>query len=233
MIEVTNLTKERLQNNKQVKVFDNFNLLISHGERVGLFGENGVGKSTLLDSIIKLDKDFTGKIETTSTNIAYVHQNTKDTLLPWMTCKDNIFKLLEYKKVIDLDKKEVLYKKLLNDLNVDFDLLKNPSELSGGQRQMVSFISSVMQEPEILLLDEPFSAIDSDRRKKMIHVLETYLPDTTVIICSHRGSEISDYINRVVVLQNQPTNITQDFKKEDTTEFKKSVEEISFTKYEK
>lgn len=233
MIKVINFTKERLQDNRRVKVFDNFNLFISRGEKVGLFGENGVGKSTLLDSIINLDRDFSGTIKTTTSDIAYVHQNTNDTLLPWMTCRDNIFKLLEYKKVVDLKKKEALYKKLLDDLRVDFDLLKKPSDLSGGQRQMISFISSVIQEPEILLLDEPFSAIDSDRRKNMIHALETYLPDTTVIICSHRGSEISDYINRVVVLQNQPTNITQDFKKEESTEFKRLVEEISFAKYEK
>ena len=138
MIEVINLTKERLQNNKQVKVFDNFNLFISNGERVGLFGENGVGKSTLLDTIINLDKNFSGTVKIGTKNIAYVHQNTKDTLLPWMTCKENIFQLLKYKGIVDLDKKESLYTNLLNDLDVDFDLSKKPSELSGGQRQMVS-----------------------------------------------------------------------------------------------
>ena len=167
MIEVINLTKERLQNNEQVKVFNSFNLLISHGERVGLFGENGVGKSTLLDSIINLDKNFSGIIKTSSDDIAYVHQNTKDTLLPWMTCRDNIFKLLEYKKVADLEKKEDLYKKLLGDLNVDFDLSKKPSELSGGQRQMVSFISNVIQEPDILTeLDKEIKEIESKIEKE-------------------------------------------------------------------
>lgn len=232
MITVKGYTKKRIQDNKQIKIFDNFDLFISRGERIGLFGGNGVGKSTLLDSIINLDSDFIGSIENESNNIAYVHQNTKDTLLPWMTCEENIFKLLEYKDAFDMASKEKLFKSLLSDLNVDFELSKRPSELSGGQRQLISFISSIIQEPEILLLDEPFSAIDADRREKMIHVLESYLPEATIIICSHRGSEVVDYINRVIVLENQPTQVTQDFKKQDSSNFHELVEKISFSNYE-
>lgn len=233
MIEIKNLTKVRYEKGKQIKIFKDFNLFISKGEKVGLFGANGVGKSTILDIIVNLDTDFTGFIKIDSKNISYVHQNIKDTLLPWMTCEENIFKFLDYKENVNISKKYKLYEALLDDLDIDFEFSKKTSELSGGQKQVVSFIMSVIQEPDIIFLDEPFSAIDSDRRDRMIYVLKKYLPKTTAIICSHRGNEVADYINRVIVFNNQPTTVTQDFVEGKSSNFKELVNKISFSQYEK
>ena len=119
-------------------------------------------------------------------------------------------------------------------MKIDFSLHSYPSDLSGGQQQVVAILRSLVSEPDVLLLDEPFSALDIERRKNIINVFKNNLSkNITTIICSHRGNEISSYINRVIAFQNQPVMITQDFNRNESVNFEKLVDEISFTKYEK
>ncbi len=215
------------------KIFSNLSLDINKGDVIGLFGPNGSGKSTLLGLLSGQDKEYTGSIELNSNNISFVHQRSKDTLLPWMTCKENILLSRKYRNLNILDGEKLL-ELLAHKMKIDFSMYSYPSDLSGGQQQVVAILRGLVSEPEILLLDEPFSALDIVRRKNIINVFKNNLnKDMTTIICSHRGNEISSYVNRVVVFQNQPVDIIQDFNRKNSTNFEKLVDNISFIKYEK
>jgi len=215
------------------KIFDNFSLDVNNGDIIGLFGSNGSGKSTLLGLLSGQDREYTGSIELNSDNVSFVHQRSKDTLLPWMTCKENILLSRKYRN-LSISDGEKLLELLADKMKIDFSMYSYPSDLSGGQQQVVAILRGLVSEPEILLLDEPFSALDIERRKNIINVFKNDLnKDMTTIICSHRGNEISSYVNRVVVFQNQPVDITQDFNRKNSIDFERLVDEINFTKYEK
>jgi NitT/TauT family transport system ATP-binding protein len=233
MLKIENLKKEHLNDGKNThRVFEGFSLEIKEGEKVGLFGSNGSGKSTLLDVISGLDLKYKGELLVGDSGVSYVHQDTKGTLAPWFSCEKNIFLPLAYKH-INIQEKKDLYKKLKEELEINFSLNKYPFELSGGQRQLVSVLRSILMKPDVLLLDEPFSAIDVDKREIVMKVFKKYLPETTVVICSHRGNEISDFIDRAIILEKQPAEIVREFKREKDDDFEAKVRLIRFAKNDK
>jgi len=235
MIEIKNLKKEYLsKNDNKIHIFKNFFLEIGKNEIVGLFGVNGSGKSTLLNMISGIDNEYTGSIKILSEKISYVNQKPMDTLLPWYTCEENILLVLDYHK-LDRIKGKILLKELTKKLNIDFSLSSYPFELSGGQQQVVSILRAFIIQPDILLLDEPFAALDIERRINIINLFKLYKDKMTIIITSHRGVEVSEILDRVVVLKNQPVEIFDDFSIKDMekSKFQEKVNQIRFKENEK
>ena len=235
MIEIKNLKKEYLsKNDNKIHIFKNFFLEIGKNEIVGLFGINGSGKSTLLNMISGIDNEYTGSIKILSEKISYVNQKPMDTLLPWYTCEENILLVLDYHK-LDRIKGKILLKELTKKLNIDFSLSSYPFELSGGQQQVVSILRAFIIQPDILLLDEPFAALDIERRINIINLFKLYKDKMTIIITSHRGVEVSEILDRVVVLKNQPVEIFDDFSIKDMekSKFQEKVNQIRFKENEK
>src|SRR3989338_4446040 len=107
MLKITNLQKSFRDNlNHQVEIFKNFNLEISRGEFVGIFGPNGCGKTTLLNLISGLDKDFSGKISfDNKVQISYIFQNYRESIFPWLTIAENIAYPLKLQGVSDKEQK--------------------------------------------------------------------------------------------------------------------------------
>ena len=235
MIEIKNLKKEYLsKNDNKIHIFKNFFLEIGKNEIVGLFGINGSGKSTLLNMISGIDNEYTGSIKILSEKISYVNQKPMDTLLPWYTCEENILLVLDYHK-LDRTQGKILLKELTKKLNIDFSLSSYPFELSGGQQQVVSILRAFIIQPDILLLDEPFAALDIERRINIINLFKLYKDKMTIIITSHRGVEVSEILDRVVILKNQPVEIFDDFSIKDMekSKFQEKVNQIRFKENEK
>ncbi|MFM2121171.1 MAG: hypothetical protein RL722_2639, partial [Pseudomonadota bacterium] len=145
-------------------LYSHFDLDLPRGEIVSIFGPNGCGKSTLMNMIAGLVAPDAGEIlfdgkTLRETRIGYVFQNYRDALFPWLTARDNIAYPLRRGGMAAA---EVAAKvdALTALFEIRFDLSRYPYELSGGQQQTVCIMRALATDPEVLFLDEPFSALD-------------------------------------------------------------------------
>ena len=145
-------------------LYDNFNLDIPQGRFISIFGPNGCGKSTLINlmaGLIPLDGGeilFDGR-PVKDVTIGYVFQNYRDALFPWMSARDNIAYPLKVRGQPAAPIRQRV-DELVAQFEVGFDLNSRPSDLSGGQQQLVSILRALAPKPEVMFLDEPFSALD-------------------------------------------------------------------------
>ena len=176
-------------------LYENFNLDIPKGKIVSVFGPNGCGKSTLINMIAGLIPVDAGEIlfdgkSLAQTKIGYVFQNYREAMFPWLRTIDNIaYPLrLEGRGKADVDAR---VEELVASFDVKFDLKRYPYELSGGQQQTASIMRALAPGPEVLFLDEPFSALDFEMtlfiREKLQEVfMQT---GTTMLLVSHDPEE--------------------------------------------
>jgi NitT/TauT family transport system ATP-binding protein len=194
-------------------IYDGFDLDIARGEFLSIFGPNGCGKSTLINIVAGLVPADGGTIrfggkELRDTKIGYVFQNYREALFPWLRSVDNI----EYPlKIAGLPKPERRAKveRLVAHLGVKIDLSRYPYELSGGQQQLVSIMRALVVEPEVLFLDEPFSALDYEMTLFMREQLQRIFMDTrtTTVLVSHDLEEAVYLADRVLLLSRRPARI--------------------------
>ncbi len=174
-----------------IPLYKDFNLDIKAGKIVSIFGPNGCGKSTLINMVAGLMPIDSGQVlfdgkTLTQTKIGYVFQNYRDALFPWMSAWDNIAYPL---KRMGMDKGQLQQRvdELIELFEIKFNLKQYPYELSGGQQQTVCIMRALASEPEVLFLDEPFSALDFEmtlfiREKLQEANLKT---GVTMVIVSH------------------------------------------------
>lgn len=199
IIEVKNLSKS-FDNNL---IINNISFDVYKGEIISIVGTSGCGKSTILNILSNTDKNYNGLINIKSINIGYMYQ--EPALFPWFTIKKNAYLACDIKKYNNynfIDKYLVKYG-LKNYLNM------YPSSLSGGMKQRLSLIRTLSISPEILLLDEPFGALDYQTRLLIIEDLYKFVKENniTVILITHDISEAISLSDRVIVLSNKPCNI--------------------------
>lgn len=187
-------------------IIDELNASIQDKEFVSIIGPSGCGKSTLFRLITGLEEASTGQIELTKTKshpVGYMPQ--KDMLLPWRTIIENAALPLECQGV---QKKEaqVKAKELLHKFGLQGYEKKYPKDLSGGMRQRVSFIRTLLTGGEILLLDEPFSALDALTKASLQEWLfeEWKEWEKTILFITHDVEEALFLSNRILVVENQP-----------------------------
>jgi NitT/TauT family transport system ATP-binding protein len=194
-------------------IYDDFDLDLPQGEFISIFGPNGCGKSTLINMIsglLPLDGGqvlFDGQtIE--ETRRSYVFQNYRDALFPWLRSIDNIHYPL---KLMGLSRREreARVEQLLADFDVKIDLNAYPYMLSGGQQQTVSILRALVTNPEVLFLDEPFSALDYEMTLFMREQLQRVFMKTrtTTLFVSHDLEEAVQLANRVLLLTRRPTRV--------------------------
>jgi NitT/TauT family transport system ATP-binding protein len=194
-------------------IYDNFNLDIPRGRFTSIFGPNGCGKSTLINMIsglVPIDSGtilFGGKT-LAQTRIGYVFQNYREALFPWMTAFDNIRYALQLRKVPEPEATERV-NKLVTRLGVKIDLRRYPYEMSGGQQQLVSIMRALVVEPEVLFLDEPFSALDYEMTLFMRDQLQRIFEETgtTMVLVSHDLEEAVYLADYVLLLSRRPARI--------------------------
>ncbi len=145
-------------------IYDKFDLDIPRGRLISVFGPNGCGKSTLINMVTgltPLDEGqilFDGRL-LSEIKFGYVFQNYREAMFPWLRAFDNIAYPLKLMKMPKRER-QARVEKLVEHLGVKLDLNRYPYEMSGGQQQLVSIMRALVVEPEILFLDEPFSALD-------------------------------------------------------------------------
>lgn len=190
---------------------------INKGEIVALVGASGQGKTTLLHALAGLTNVSAGSISHSSANLINTAISFQESLLlPWLTVRENIkfgFKFGAIKKHYKFSKRELDAKvdELLERIGISELSERRITELSGGQAQRVSIARTIIVEPEILLLDEPFSALDVTARAS----LQDWLIDLqkklglTVVIVTHDIDEAVRLGNRVLVLSNNGTELIE------------------------
>lgn len=196
-------------------LYSGFDLDLPKGKIVSIFGPNGCGKSTLINMIaglLPIDAGtvlFDGK-SARETVLGYVFQNYRDALFPWLSAKDNIRYPLKIagKSKVEI---EARIEELVVTFDTRIDLSRYPYELSGGQQQLVSIMRALAPHPEVLFLDEPFSALDYEMTLFIREKLQDAFAASGVamVIVSHDLEEavyLSDY---VLLLTKRPTRIAE------------------------
>lgn len=211
ILEVKNLYKNYETYEKEIKVLNNINFKVEKGDFLGIIGPSGSGKSTLLSIIAGLEDYSSGKIIKNNTKIGYMLQ--RDYLLPYLTILDNCLLGLKINKKCTKENinktKELLKKYGLKDYINSY-----PDELSGGQRQRASLIRTLSTNPSLLLLDEPFSALDYQTRINISKDIKKILKEEnkTMILVTHDINEAVNMCSRIIVLSNTPSYIKSVYK---------------------
>lgn len=212
-LKITDLSKVFLGSNKKVKALENITLEIQDGEFVSIVGTSGCGKSTLLNIIAGLNDYTNGSIELNGKQIsgpgsdrAVVFQT--DAVFPWLTVRENIEYGLKVKNVSKKERREIS-DELLNLVDLESFANSYPKELSGGMRKRIDIARAYAVSPEILLMDEPFGALDVVTREMMQNeLLEIWATKkTTVIFVTHDLEEALYLSDRIVLLSPRPGRI--------------------------
>ncbi|MEG0826340.1 MAG: ATP-binding cassette domain-containing protein [Bacilli bacterium] len=162
ILTIKNLRKIYHSKNGEIPAIDNFSFNLKEGEFISIVGPSGCGKSTILNILGELDKNFSGTIKLKKDiTLGYMLQN--DSLFNFRTILDNCLLGLEIQKKLTNDSKNYVLNLLTTYGLKDF-IYKYPSSLSGGMKQRVALIRTLATKPDILLLDEPFSALDYQTR---------------------------------------------------------------------
>ena len=196
-------------------LYTNFNLDLPRGEIVSIFGPNGCGKSTLMNMIAGLIEPDAGEIlfdgkSLKDTTIGYVFQNYRDALFPWITAWDNIAYPLRRKGMKEPEVRARV-EELIALFEIRFDLKRYPYELSGGQQQTVCIMRALAPKPEVLFLDEPFSALDFEMTLFIREKLqEAHLATgVTMVIVSHDLEDAVFLADHILLLTRRPTKIAE------------------------
>src|SRR5271156_2451658 len=191
-------------------IYDNFDLDIPRGELISVFGPNGCGKSTLINIVAGLIAPDAGQIlfdgmRLDEIKFGYVFQNYREALFPWMRAFDNIAYPLKLMHVPAAERR-ARTEALVAHLGIKLDLGVYPYQMSGGQQQLVSILRALVVEPEILFLDEPFSALDYEMTLFMREQLQRIFMETgtTTVLVSHDLEEAVFLADRVLLLSRHP-----------------------------
>jgi NitT/TauT family transport system ATP-binding protein len=202
----------------EIEVFKKVNLSIKEGEFISLLGPSGCGKSTLINIISGLDKADGGNViidneEIHGTNVDRIMVFQNAALFPWMNVYQNVAFGL---KNICKDSKEIKRKvdQVLRKVHLSKFKTHYPHELSGGMKQRVSIARSLVMDPKVLLMDEPFSALDEQTRMLLHHELQQIWMETgkTIIFVTHNIREAVKLSDRVIVMGIRPGGIIEDIK---------------------
>lgn len=196
-----------------ISIFDNFSLDIEKGVITAIFGPNGSGKSTLcniLAGIIRVDAGEYRIHQFDQFKFSYIFQNYRETLLPWKTNFENVALPLKVQGVTeDKIKKKIHRLQQIFELKIDWNTY--PYQLSGGQQQIIAFMRALITQPNILIIDEPFSALDYENNLRLRVQLERYymVYKPTIVMVTHNIEEAVHLAKHIIVLTKKPTKVLE------------------------
>jgi NitT/TauT family transport system ATP-binding protein len=222
-VELRNVSLNYLSNGQNVHALQDVTLAIRQGEFVAIVGPSGCGKTTILKLVAGLLPPTRGEVLIDGTpikgpqkNVGMAFQNP--ILLPWRTALENVLLPLE---IVQPHRQEFARNRrqyeeqalhLLHTVGLEGFADRAPYELSGGMQQRVSLCRALIHQPEILLLDEPFAALDAFTREELWGVLQTLWQDRgcTVILVTHDLREAVFLASRVFVMSKRPGRLVQE-----------------------
>ena len=191
-------------------VLEGVNASIGAGEFVALLGASGCGKSTLLNIIAGLEAPTAGALEVPSDGAAFMFQDAA--LFPWLTARENVELALTLRGVGKAERRRTAGE-LLDLVHLSGAGGKRPHELSGGMRQRVALARALAQDRPLLLMDEPFAALDAITRDLLHDELERVWHETgrTIIFVTHNVGEAVRLGQRVLLLSSRPGRVVQEW----------------------
>ncbi len=207
ILKVKNLKKIYHDKKSEIVALENINFEVNKNDFISIVGPSGCGKSTILSILSKLEKQSDGNIEMDKNiTIGYMLQN--DSLFSWRTILENCLIGLEVTKQLTSENKQYVL-----DLLKTYGLYefkdKYPSSLSGGMRQRVALIRTLAIKPDILLLDEPMSALDYQSRLAISDDIYKIIKNEgkTAIMVTHDIAEAISMSDRILVLSKRPSKV--------------------------
>lgn len=207
ILKIDSLRKTYHTKDTETLAVENFSFELTPGEFIAIVGPSGCGKSTILSILADLDKKSGGKIDMDKNiKIGYMLQN--DSLFEWRTIYSNCLLGLEINKELNEDNKNYVTTLLKNYGLYDFKD-SYPSNLSGGMRQRCALIRTLATKPDILLLDEPFSALDYQTRLSVSDDVYKIIKkeNKSAIMVTHDLAEAISMADKVIVLSKRPSII--------------------------
>ena len=215
ILELNNVNFTYQSDERETKAVENISFCIKNGDFVGLVGPSGCGKTTILNMLAGICSPSSGSITLHGEDITKLKGRIalmpqRDQLFEWRTIEKNIMLGLEIKKTKNKENTDYGM-----DLLKKYDLAevakKHPSELSGGMRQRVALIRTLVLKPDLLLLDEPFSALDFQTRINVCDDVYSIIKQEkkTALLVSHDISECISLCDKIVVLSQRPASVIE------------------------
>ena len=213
VLEVKNVSKKYNTIDGEIIALDDISFGINEGEFVAILGMSGCGKSTLLSILAGLEKKTSGDIKYMKDNIVIGYMLQDDALLEHMSIENNVLLGLKIQnKLDDNSYKDTM--NLLKKYGLDKFKDKRPSQLSGGMKQRVALIRTLAINPDILFLDEAFSALDYSTRLSVSDDVYKIIKDAgkTTIMVTHDIGEAISMADKVIVLSKGPAKVKNIYK---------------------
>lgn len=217
LLEMKNVSFFYQTKESEIKALDNINFSLEEKSFSSLVGPSGCGKTTILSLIAGLLTPSNGeillggeKIKQNDEKIGYMFQ--KDHLFEWRTIWQNVTLGLEINKLSKDEKKKEFALSLLKKYDLYNFINKKPRQLSGGMRQRVALIRTLVMEPTLLLLDEPFSALDFQTRLKVCDDVYDIIKteEKTALLVTHDISEALSMSDKVIILSSRPASVKEE-----------------------
>lgn len=208
LLEIKNLSKIYHNEKKELFALKDINFNVKKDEFISIVGPSGCGKSTILSIISNMMKKSSGEIQFNKDKPRIGYMLQEDSLFPWRTILENACLGLEIKKELNPNSKRNVVD-LLEKYGLKDFINSYPASLSGGLKQRVALIRTLAINPDILLLDEPFSALDYQTRLTLSNDLKSIITNEgkTAIMVTHDIAEAISMSDRIIILTNRPGTI--------------------------
>lgn len=208
ILKINKINKKYHDINGEIEAIKDITIDIYKNEFISIVGPSGCGKSSLLSILAGIEEKSYGEIIFTKDNLKIGYMLQKDSLFPWRTILENCLIGLEIEEKITPESKEKVIS-LLNKYGLKDFINKYPSSLSGGMRQRVALIRTLATNPDVLLLDEPLSALDYQTRLALSNDLYEIIKQEgkTAIMVTHDLAEAISLSDRIIVLTKRPATI--------------------------
>ena len=205
-VRLSSVTKSYGQGGSEVAALAELSISASQGEFVCIVGPSGCGKSTLLSLTAGLDEPTAGTVSTGSFRVAMMFQESA--LFPWLTASGNVDLALRARKIPRAQRRSRVAE-LLDVVGLSAFAGARPHQLSGGMRQRVALARALAQDADVLLMDDPFGALDAITRDLLHTELERIVDETglTVLFVTHNVPEAVRLGDRVILLSERPGRI--------------------------
>ncbi|NUP96818.1 MAG: ABC transporter ATP-binding protein [Planctomycetaceae bacterium] len=209
-VRLRDLSRAHGKAEQRVLALDRIDLDVHEGEFVCLLGASGCGKSTLLHLVAGLDEPTSGELRVAGGQPAVMFQDSA--LFPWATVEENVSFPMEMRGLAPKARAERIAE-LLDLVHLTGFAQHRPHQLSGGMRQRAALARALAQDARVLLMDEPFGALDALLRDRLHDELERVWQRTglTVLFVTHNPREAARLADRVVLLSSRPGRIAQEF----------------------